>query len=280
MLTDTYQFDLKKTNEWLCGYINTNLKKVKPNDPDEVLYILGAMMMDIRSNFNTIEQLIKILDEEFSKRTDEVHPLLFAYTLHLYKRLGDSKSTFFHEGYLNMIRSLKEEYQKGSPSMIVYTLLAYFNLISTDELLVQLNNYLQIKDELLTSNEQYLEEHLEVLYTIAFLQLKDVQPYVVKRFQSSDYAYSGLMLAACRNYQIDDVAKYIIIMEYLQFDHDFFIEEGKNFLKFQQRIDGSFGYLNPLFIDKGANRLDQEYFLPMTHYAIVALSCTFKNASN
>lgn len=174
-----------------------------------------------------------------------------------------------------MVRGLQEELKSEPSSMILMVLGAYFGAMTPEELIVFLETVMKREADLLMAPGGIQEEQADALYAVTYLQMKELQPFLTEWYKTSDFAFSGLMLAECRKYHIDAVAKYTAIMKFLQFDEALFIREGREFLRFQQRSSGSFGYLNPLAMDQGAvsgKLLDRQYFLPSAHYAAASLS--------
>lgn len=135
--------------------------------------------------------------------------------------------------------------------MILMVLAAYFGAVTPEELIVFLETGMKREADLLMAPGGIQEEQADALYAVTYLQMKELQPFLTEWYKTSDFAFSGLMLAECRKYHIDAVAKYTAIMKFLRFDEALFIREGREFLRFQQRSSGSFGYLNPLAIIKG-----------------------------
>jgi hypothetical protein len=84
---------------------------------------------------------------------------------------------------------------------------------------------------------------------------------------------SAVMLVACRQYRLDAASRLLRVMAYLRHDQ-LMIAEGAEFIAFQQRLEGSFGFLNPLA--PGYDRLPSDrdiwVHLPFTVAALWGLT--------
>ncbi|MCR9039874.1 hypothetical protein QRX25_18225 [Bacillus sp. L381] len=269
-------FNIKKTKEWLLVFWKNLQLQPEEMEAEELMHLFCGLAAchHFEKNKDT-EEVILYLDRYFGEKTHECHPVLFAYAYHVYRRMYASKSIFFHNGREQMVSGLKDELKSDSSSMILMVLAAYFKAVTSEELIVFLENGLEREADLLMASGGRQEELADALYVVTYLQMKELQPFLIEWYKTSDFAFSGLMLAECRRYHIDAVAKYTAIMKFLQFDEALFIREGREFLCFQQRSNGGFGYLNPLAMDQGkvsGKMLDRQYFLPSAHYAAATLS--------
>jgi hypothetical protein len=81
------------------------------------------------------------------------------------------------------------------------------------------------------------------------------------------------MLVAWRQYRLDAASRLLRVMAYLRHDQ-LMIAEGAEFIAFQQRLEGSFGFLNPLA--PGYDRLPSDrdiwVHLPFTVAALWGLT--------
>ncbi|OCB95550.1 hypothetical protein SRCM101294_02608 [Bacillus amyloliquefaciens] len=269
-------FNIKKTEEWLLVFWKNLQLQPEEMEAEELMHLFCGLAAchHFEKNKDT-EEVILYLDRFFGEKTQECHPVLFAYAYHVYRRMYAAKSLFFHNGREQMVSGLKDELKSDPSSMILMVLAAYFKAVTPEELIVFLENGLEREADLLMASSGRQEELADALYVVTYLQMKELQPFLIEWYKTSDFAFSGLMLAECRRYHIDAVAKYTAIMKFLQFDETLFIREGREFLCFQQRSNGGFGYLNPLAMDQGkvsGKMLDRQYFLPSAHYAAATLS--------
>ncbi|ARW40950.1 MULTISPECIES: hypothetical protein [Bacillus] len=269
-------FNIKKTEEWLLVFWKNLQLHPEEMEAEELMHLFCGLAAchHFEKNKDT-EEVILYLDSYFGEKTHECHPVLFAYAYHVYRKMYAAKSIFFHNGREQMVSGLKDELKSDPSSMILMVLAAYFKAVTPEELIVFLENGLEREADLLMASGGRQEELADTLYVVTYLQMKELQPFLIEWYKTSDFAFSGLMLAECRRYHIDAVAKYTAIMKFLQFDETLFIREGREFLCFQQRSNGGFGYLNPLAMDQGkvsGKMLDRQYFLPSAHYAAATLS--------
>ncbi|MBY8911780.1 hypothetical protein KY305_03270 [Bacillus sp. YC2] len=269
-------FNLKKTEKWLLFFWKNLQLQPEEMEADDLMHLFcGLAACHQFEKRKDSEEVILYLDRYFGEKTHECHPVLFAYAYHVYRRMNAAKSTFFHNGLEQMVSGLQDELNSEPSSMILMVLAVYFGAVSLEELLVYLESSMKREADLLMAAGGRQEEQMDALFAAAYLQMKELQPFLTEWYKTSDFAFSGLMLAECRRYHIDAVAKYTAIMKFLQFDEALFIREGREFLCFQQRSSGSFGYLNPLAMDQGkvsGKMLDRQYFLPSAHYAAASLS--------
>ncbi|MEH7099078.1 hypothetical protein [Bacillus velezensis] len=269
-------FNIKKTEEWLLGFWKNIQLQPEEMEADDLMHLFCGLAACHRfESRKDTEEVILFLDRYFGEKTHECHPVLFAYAYHVYRRIDAAKSIFFHNGLEQMVRGLQEELKSEPSSMILMVLGAYFGAVTPEELIVFLETGMKREADLLMAPGGIQQEQADALYAVTYLQMNELQPFLTEWYKTSDFAFSGLMLAECRKYHIDAVAKYTAIMKFLRFDEALFIREGREFLRFQQRSSGSFGYLNPLAMDQGAvsgKLLDRQYFLPSAHYAAASLS--------
>ncbi len=118
--------------------------------------------------------------------------------------------------------------------MILMVLGAYFGAVTPEELIVFLETGMKREADLLMAPGKIQQEQADALYAVTYLQMNELRPFLTEWYKTSDFAFSGLMLAECRKYHIDAVAKYTAIMKFLQFDEALFIREGREFLHFQR----------------------------------------------
>ena len=123
--------------------------------------------------------------------------------------------------------------------MILMVLAAYFGAVTPEELIVFLETAMKREADLLMAPGGIQKEQADALYAVSYLQMKELQPFLTKWYKTSDFAFSGLMLAECRKYHIDAVAKYTAIMKFLRFDEALLYGKGGNFYAFSSEAAGA-----------------------------------------
>ncbi|HLQ83975.1 MAG TPA: hypothetical protein VK121_09095 [Pseudogracilibacillus sp.] len=195
-----------------------------------------------------IQECLFILNEPLKKSNIDTRKLdkydqQFLILLLIYadrKNITIPDSFFLNKNYNKYIDELRNKYLIFSETFI---------LIESEEL-IDLND-----DELLSflTNLLYKAEHESVIQYI----------------QKNKLLLSGLLSYSCQSYMIQLVSTIILLFKFANISSNHY-RDGIEFLKFQHRENGGFGYINPLDNNFTEDKI-KEFYIINTLFSLLAL---------
>ncbi|WP_025028000.1 hypothetical protein [Caldalkalibacillus mannanilyticus] len=274
---DTIQWNEKQTVNWLTGLWRNHPTVQK--DSNAILQLLSSLLLCYEMTPSAvtdafIEEILHVIEREQGRSLDlveESSPLLYA-TTSLLLRQSNRMTTTWQEGDRRIQEGLKQLTQEEveEDSRLAY-LTQLYGLLEPTQKENMINDRAWAQPHFLLFDTEQLEQQLYTWFLITSMGEQFVVPERARaEMEQLKWALSGCMLAQCQKYQLDVASQLLRAMCYFRYDHELIVE-GARFLCFQQRDEGSFGYLNPFKVVSDLEDRALQFHLPITYEILWAI---------
>lgn len=277
-------WDVVKTEMWLIKLWRDN--NWMKQDVNKLFQLLSCMIFCAehsrnKETLNTIEEIFEYINTYCFSKIDESNPLIFTMTYHHLNRIDKIPNRFFQEGALRVRENLKNIQGDLKDDEKVFFLMDRYNLVTEEQTIQFVRSKIIDDTRFLLLDAEDIEKQLYLWFLCTSLGERKVLPNDLK--QSSEnikILLSGCLLAECQKYQLILVSLLLRTMNYLSYESELLIE-GTDFLCFQQRFNGSFGYLNPITSKKNqlTENINIDFHLPTLYEILWTFSDIIKDKS-
>ncbi len=277
-------WNVENTQSWLIKLWKSN--NWMEQDADRLLQLLSCMIICVERKkdehaLGIIEEVCVYINNSFSKKIDESNPLIFTMTYRLLNKINKTPGKVFQNGALHVKESLKSVEENLMEDEKIFFLMDRYSLVTEEQTMHFVRRKIIDDTRFLLLSAEEMENQLYLWFLCTSLGKRKMLPSDLKKSSEKlKILFSGCLLAECQKYQLGLVSLLLRTMSYLSYESEL-LTEGANFLYFQQRSDGSFGYLNPLASSKNqlSENINMDYYLPTLYEVLEALSDITKNKS-
>jgi hypothetical protein len=261
--------DLDTTEKWLVQlWDKYNWNKEEENSLFELLISL-LIVYKMSKNpqlLVTINDIITYIDENFKQKINNINPFLYTKTIKLLENRNEliSFSIVLEKHKYKLIKHLSNLPEETNYDIRIIELKNMYHLVTNEDLFDYISNKIICDENFLLLDNELIKEQLHLWSMCSAYGMIEIPTQFKYQLNNLKILLPGIMLAECQRYQINLVSLILRTMKYLRFDKEE-ITEGLEFLFFQQRSNGAFGFLNP-FSDplSQINNIDLDYHLPLT----------------
>lgn len=170
------------------------------------------------------------------------------------------------KGKFTLIDGLNNLSADEKTDAIVLMLMNHFNILDQKKTLNIVNKRIIDDTKFILLETEKMQQQIYLWFILTSLGKENIPDRFVEIAKKLKILFAGYMLAACQKNQLDLVSLILRSMIYLNYEEDYIIE-GVEFLCFQQRSNGAFGFINPVSNRSRMNEtnLIMDFHLPITH---------------
>lgn len=265
--TETWLINLWRSENWLEA------------DADKLLQLLSCMLICAEEGrhkqaLDVIEEVCDYINSNFQNKIQESNPLLFTMTNHLLNRQGRIPTEVFQEGEMEIKKGLVNIPKELKEDERIFFLMDRYNLVDEEQSMSFVRRKIIDDTRFLLLDSEKMKQQLYLWFISTSLgEKKELPPDLKKSSENLEILFSGCLLAECQTYQLELISLLLRTMSYLSYDSEL-LNEGVDFLCFQQRSNGAYGYLNPFTVKANQipQNIDMDFYLPMLYEILWALS--------
>lgn len=266
---DGKAWNVETTEKWL----HTSWQKHQwlTKDPNQLFELFASMM--ICYEFSLSKQLLKDIQEidrfifeHFEKKISRIHPILLARTAYLCKKHGIEQNRVIKKGIDILKERLKKIKVNNKIDAKLLLLLKLFDVLPKQQIIELCEEKIIADSECILLNEEEMIQQVYLWFTLLSFGEEKMPERLSMLSNTLKTSFTGYMLAACQEYQLIVVSLILRAMIYLDYESTY-IADGLEFISFQQRSDGSFGFINPVMREnmEQLENAELSYHLPITH---------------